>query len=550
MSVEDAATLREDELLALQSIFSAEQVQVHQDHGKGGLDQVTFQVPVELPDKINIIVDSAHDPHTRPSPSSTTFSSLDLRHLPPLTVVARLPHRYPLEEPPRLQLVSGSWAAQETERRWISDRLLELWEECRGEVLWTWTDWLRQGWAEEALRGDTKCPYVWPSKSSIKVTEGTKGGEAAASHTSRTLSETLQAYDRLARQSAFDKDRFMCGICLEAKRGGSCTRITGCSHVFCQECLLNYETLHLTEGSLHLALSCPDSACVATAARQGGAAASATQPSNEDESNGGGTLTVSELEDLLRPTAPALIDRLHFLRDKVAAEADPSAVPCPRQDCQALTPAREEDKAHPRWQAFRQCPQCAMSFCAWCRHVWHAPNPCTLSSSNAILTKYDAASEAGKRQMEMRYGRKNLLKLKAQFEEDKANQAWLRERTQGCPHCSSPVEKSMGCNHMTCSHCHSHFCFCCGTRLNPSNPYGHFNTRGSACFNRLFDGILGPQDEVGGADGEADGGGGVEGVDGVPGGGAGGGDGRRRAREEEEQHMMALAAIQAAFDDL
>lgn len=40
---------------------------------------------------------------------------------------------------------------------------------------------------------------------------------------------------------------------------------------------------------------------------------------------------------------------------------------------------------------------------------------------------------------------------------------------------------------MTCAHCNQHFCYRCGLRLDPAQPYKHFNTPGASCFNKLFD---------------------------------------------------------------
>jgi E3 ubiquitin-protein ligase RNF14 len=50
--------------------------------------------------------------------------------------------------------------------------------------------------------------------------------------------------------------------------------------------------------------------------------------------------------------------------------------------------------------------------------------------------------------MERRYGKKNLKKLKAKYEEDRANREWLEKCTMACPSCHVHVEKSMGCNHV------------------------------------------------------------------------------------------------------
>ena len=42
---------------------------------------------------------------------------------------------------------------------------------------------------------------------------------------------------------------------------------------------------------------------------------------------------------------------------------------------------------------------------------------------------------------------------------------------------------------MSCR-CGFHFCYLCGGRLSPQNPYPHFNTPGTHCFQRLFDGVI------------------------------------------------------------
>lgn len=43
---------------------------------------------------------------------------------------------------------------------------------------------------------------------------------------------------------------------------------------------------------------------------------------------------------------------------------------------------------------------------------------------------------------------------------------------------------------MTCRSCGTHFCYLCSTRLNPREPYRHFNTPGTPCFQKLFEGAL------------------------------------------------------------
>lgn len=40
---------------------------------------------------------------------------------------------------------------------------------------------------------------------------------------------------------------------------------------------------------------------------------------------------------------------------------------------------------------------------------------------------------------------------------------------------------------MTCWKCGQHFCYRCGTKLPPSDPYKHFSTVGLGCYYKLFD---------------------------------------------------------------
>jgi E3 ubiquitin-protein ligase RNF14 len=94
---------------------------------------------------------------------------------------------------------------------------------------------------------------------------------------------------------------------------------------------------------------------------------------------------------------------------------------------------------------------------------------------------------------ENRYGKANLQKLIAKVKEDLANKAWMDASTQACPICTVRVQKSMGCNHMTCWKCGGHFCYRCGAKLKGTNPYSHFSTPGIPCYNQLFDEI--PDDD-------------------------------------------------------
>ena len=47
---------------------------------------------------------------------------------------------------------------------------------------------------------------------------------------------------------------------------------------------------------------------------------------------------------------------------------------------------------------------------------------------------------------------------------DKALENWMHKNSKKrkrCPKCAAPIEKTDGCNHVTCSQCHSHICWVC-----------------------------------------------------------------------------------------
>ena len=43
------------------------------------------------------------------------------------------------------------------------------------------------------------------------------------------------------------------------------------------------------------------------------------------------------------------------------------------------------------------------------------------------------------------------------------SESWVTAHTKPCAGCGAPIQKNGGCNHITCSQCHGHFCWvrCC-----------------------------------------------------------------------------------------
>eukprot|EP00055_Hartaetosiga_balthica_P015084 m.86866 g.86866 ORF g.86866 m.86866 type:complete len:184 (+) comp8774_c0_seq1:1044-1595(+) len=140
------------------------------------------------------------------------------------------------------------------------------------------------------------------------------------------------------------------------------------------------------------------------------------------------------------------------------------------------------------------CRTCSHNFCAYCMKTYHGDSDCGFKEFKEILEEYVSADVERKRAIEIRYGKD---RLKRAMEEQKSEE-YLQDSTTTCPTCGQHVEKTSGCNKMTCSQCSCYFCYLCGQKLPALDPYSHFN-RGS-CSGLLFEGMVQNQD-----DGEQDG---------------------------------------------
>merc|ERR1711860_137950 len=98
---------------------------------------------------------------------------------------------------------------------------------------------------------------------------------------------------------------------------------------------------------------------------------------------------------------------------------------------------------------------------------------------------YNNGTDEDKALLERRYGKVKLRELM----DNVLSEEYLTDNTRDCPHCSAPIEKNDGCNKMTCWRCNTNFCWLCGDKLNPANPYGHFNIAGNNCYGALFQGV-------------------------------------------------------------
>lgn len=393
----------------------------------------------------------------------------ELEHLPSLKMSIELHGRYPAEEAPKVTLV--------TTPPWLSRAKLDelarecgrLWEEMgRDQVVYSYIDHLQQ--QSETAFGLTEDNKPVPMPSDIKL--------------------ALLDYDLKTKRAEFEKGTFDCGVCLEPKKGKDCYRLLSCSHVFCTACLQDFYNDCITRGEVDN-VKCLDPDC--------GKTTTADDERLRNRRKRDRTLNPSELLQI--PIQQPLVQRYVALKRKARLESDRNTIYCPRQWCQGAArsqkhpkpidvlddfsesesepepeiqqppppaankkkPAQPEDI--PMAQRLAICEDCNFAFCIVCKKGWHGE----ITMCNP------------RRQKEL-------------DEEDMLSLQYMRHYSTPCPTCNAPAQKTMGCNHMICFKCRTHFCYLCSAWLNSGNPYAHYNDFKSGCYMRLW--------ELEGGDGE------------------------------------------------
>jgi E3 ubiquitin-protein ligase RNF14 len=284
------------------------------------------------------------------------------------------------------------------------------------------------------------------------------------------------------KKELFDKETFDCEVCLEPKKGSACYRMARCSHVFCTACLQDYYNNCIKEGDVN------NVKCMSTECGKNG-----SKGQKKDR-------LLSPKELLQIPLPREQVDRYAKIKRKKKIESDPSIIFCPRTWCQGAMRTEkypkitdvsqmddsdsEADEGQEQTEAnainpdsgpekrrvgirgmerLQVCEDCELAFCAVCLASWHGDFVRCEPRDAAQLT-----------------------------EEDQASLNFIMKSTTPCPYCSVPCQKSMGCNHMTCVQCKTHFCYLCSAWLSPDNPYMHYNdVKNKACYQRLMDGVEG-----------------------------------------------------------
>ncbi|KAK3690826.1 hypothetical protein LTR37_018954 [Vermiconidia calcicola] len=464
---------REEELTSLSAIYP----ELLRDPGNQYGAEILLAVAPSKPLLVRFIPSQSPDIGINNSYASTAANGgayierdIGLSHLPPLRLHVTLPATYPEEAPPTVRLTSDhGWLPNEKIRE-LEVEAEKLWEEYgRCQILFAYIDYLQQA-AEQGFQLDQSfdgCLVLTTVHESALVT-----------------------FDSEMKISIFNSGTYDCGICLEPKKGSSCYRLPRCGHVFCKQCLQDFYNNTIREGDV------ASVRCLSPDCGKGEVNADGRKRKRKH------VRTVHPRDLLAMGIDEKMVRRYVEMKRKKKLEADKNTVYCPRNWCQG--PARspkyppipadlstyatggslsEEDTGDegtveegdaqraPRSPSTNKrtapldpsdrvaiCEKCSFAFCRICYRGWHGQFArCFPRDPNELSA------------------------------DDKASYDYILLNTSPCPSCNAPVQKTMGCNHMKCFQCDTHFCYLCGFWLDGGNPYQHFNKFGTECYQRLWE---------------------------------------------------------------
>ena len=441
----DAYDEREEELQAIIAIFPEFILQ--------GATSASIDLPVTPSSPLLVRFVPPHNASNDDDNSHENHAHVEhdvrLAHLPSLKVQIDLPEGYPSEQPPSAKVAKDHDWLPSTKINELEEKLSALWEEIgRCQTLFNYIDFLQQS-IDQSFDFDQR-------------PEG-------CLTLSTTLESQLVEFNKSVTLSTFNEGTFDCGICLEPKKGVSCYKLDGCEHVFCKKCLQDFYNSAIKEGDIST-VQCLDPSC--------GKALGGVRNRTQKKALHPRELLAMGISE---PTARRYVE----MKRKKRLESDKNTIYCPRDHCKhparsskyppvpanlADYPdsdsdsedakAKSSDASYDPNDRLAVCenPKCRLAFCRVCYKSWHGP--------------YERCHP------------RDPTELSA---EEKASYDYIAANTSPCPYCNAATSKTMGCNHMRCYQCNTHFCYLCGAWLDADNPYQHFNKPGSPCYQRLWD---------------------------------------------------------------
>jgi len=208
------------------------------------------------------------------------------------------------------------------------------------------------------------------------------------------------------------EEKWQCPICFEDTVHDDVHFFEECDHGICKRCLKGYLTTKISSAEV-LVILCPIPKCT----------------------------TVISYDQFKESLDPEIFDKYLDFSVRVALQKDAECRFCPRVNCNnaviacdAITTITCTDL------------NCGFTWCTICNEEAHPKMTC---------------SKAAKKN-------RSTLQTKQQFAE------WIKKNAKICPNCKVKIEKSEGCNHITCKQCGYDFCYLCG---------GHYTTSHYKMYN-------------------------------------------------------------------
>ncbi|XP_069570480.1 E3 ubiquitin-protein ligase RNF217 isoform X1 [Brachyistius frenatus] len=115
------------------------------------------------------------------------------------------------------------------------------------------------------------------------------------------------------------------------------------------------------------------------------------------------------------------------------SQLDSSTKPCPQ--CSEFTSLKTHNQNHSEHKYKIQCSNCHFVWCFKCHAPWHNGLKCRdYRKGDKLLRTWASVIEHGQR------------------------------NAQKCPQCKIHIQRTEGCDHMTCTQCNTNFCYRCGER--------------------------------------------------------------------------------------
>jgi hypothetical protein len=187
----------------------------------------------------------------------------------------------------------------------------------------------------------------------------------------------------------------------------------GCGHSYCSGCLQHYLESAPHTKTFPLACIGDEGACKVP-------------------------ISIPEIRRFLQPQVFQVLVEVAF-RSYLTQNAQELKF-CTTPDCQQIY------RHNSNTRKILQCPSCFSTICSACDEEAHEGMTCQ---------------------------ERRLHKDPA--EQDRLFNVWANEHGKQCPECRRVIEKSEGCNHMTCP-CGTHFCWQCGKSFSAATIYDHMTT--------------------------------------------------------------------------